>query len=86
MKKSVALGISRSGGTRDPHVTQYTLRLLVSSVRLAPSGLRSVSFPTKRSCAPAERDLPSLTTIFSQALREIIEPRTNTSFFTDTRA
>ncbi|MGH8655460.1 MAG: hypothetical protein ACREYE_26300 [Gammaproteobacteria bacterium] len=39
MKKSAALGISRSGGARDPHVFQYTLRLLVSSLRLAPAGL-----------------------------------------------
>ena len=31
-------------------------------------GLRSVSLPAKRSCAPAERELPSLATIFSQAL------------------
>ncbi|MGH8650810.1 MAG: hypothetical protein ACREYE_00905 [Gammaproteobacteria bacterium] len=39
MKKSVALGISRSGGARDPQVFQYTLRLLVFSLRLTPSGL-----------------------------------------------
>ncbi|MGH8653037.1 MAG: hypothetical protein ACREYE_13105 [Gammaproteobacteria bacterium] len=39
MKKSAALGISRSGGARDPQVFHYTLRLLVSSLRLAPSGL-----------------------------------------------
>ncbi|MGH8655985.1 MAG: hypothetical protein ACREYE_29085 [Gammaproteobacteria bacterium] len=39
MKKSAALGISRSGGARDPHVFHYTLRLLVSSLRLAPAGL-----------------------------------------------
>ncbi|MGH8651526.1 MAG: hypothetical protein ACREYE_04790 [Gammaproteobacteria bacterium] len=39
MKKSVALWRSRSGGARDPHVFQYTLRLLVSSLRLAPAGL-----------------------------------------------
>ncbi|MGH8488908.1 MAG: type II secretion system secretin GspD [Gammaproteobacteria bacterium] len=38
MKKSAALGISRSGGARNPHVFQYTLRLLASSLRLAPSG------------------------------------------------
>ncbi|MGH8652004.1 MAG: hypothetical protein ACREYE_07370 [Gammaproteobacteria bacterium] len=39
MKKSAALGISRSGGARNPHVFQYTLRLLASSVRLATTGL-----------------------------------------------
>ncbi|MGH8652150.1 MAG: hypothetical protein ACREYE_08220 [Gammaproteobacteria bacterium] len=39
MKKSAALGISRSGGARDPQVFHYTLRLLVSSLRLAPAGL-----------------------------------------------
>ncbi|MGH8653320.1 MAG: hypothetical protein ACREYE_14645 [Gammaproteobacteria bacterium] len=39
MKKPTALGISRSGGARDPQVFQYTLRLLVSSLRLTPSGL-----------------------------------------------
>jgi hypothetical protein len=38
-KKSAALGISRSGGARNPHVFQYTLRLLVPSLGLAPSGL-----------------------------------------------
>ncbi|MGH8650915.1 MAG: hypothetical protein ACREYE_01480 [Gammaproteobacteria bacterium] len=38
MKKSTALGTSRSGGARDPHVFHYTLRLLVSSLRLAPPG------------------------------------------------
>ncbi|MGH8652806.1 MAG: hypothetical protein ACREYE_11850 [Gammaproteobacteria bacterium] len=30
MKKSAALGISRSGGARNPHVFQYTLRFLRS--------------------------------------------------------
>jgi hypothetical protein len=39
VKKSAALGISRSGGARNPHVFQHTLRLLVSSLRLAPAGL-----------------------------------------------
>jgi len=54
MNKSAALGISRcilgapnradpwpwlSGGARNPHVFHYTLRLLVSSLRLAPTGL-----------------------------------------------
>ncbi|MGH8656080.1 MAG: hypothetical protein ACREYE_29610 [Gammaproteobacteria bacterium] len=39
MKKSTALGTSRSGGARDPQVFQYTLRLLVSCLRLTPSGL-----------------------------------------------
>ncbi|MGH8603675.1 MAG: hypothetical protein ACREXR_13130, partial [Gammaproteobacteria bacterium] len=38
-------------------------------------GLRSISLPAKRSCAPAERDFPSLATIFSQALREIVARR-----------
>ncbi|MGH8655572.1 MAG: hypothetical protein ACREYE_26875 [Gammaproteobacteria bacterium] len=28
MKKPTALGISRSGGARNPHVFQYTLRFL----------------------------------------------------------
>ncbi|MGH8651781.1 MAG: hypothetical protein ACREYE_06155 [Gammaproteobacteria bacterium] len=68
MNKSAALGISCSGGPRDPHVFHYTLRLLVPSLGLTPSGLRSVSLPAKRSCAPAERDLPSLATVFSQTL------------------
>ncbi|MGH8655039.1 MAG: hypothetical protein ACREYE_24000 [Gammaproteobacteria bacterium] len=31
-------------------------------------GLRAVSLPAKRSSAPAEHDIPSLATIFSQAL------------------
>ncbi|MGH8653474.1 MAG: hypothetical protein ACREYE_15505, partial [Gammaproteobacteria bacterium] len=39
MKKSAALGISCSGGARDPQVFQYTLRLLVPSLGLAPAGL-----------------------------------------------
>ncbi|MGH8653292.1 MAG: hypothetical protein ACREYE_14500 [Gammaproteobacteria bacterium] len=39
MKKSAALGISHFGGARDPHVFHDTLRLLVSSSRLAPAGL-----------------------------------------------
>ncbi|MGH8653302.1 MAG: hypothetical protein ACREYE_14550 [Gammaproteobacteria bacterium] len=39
MKISAALWISHFGGARNPHVFQYTLRLLVSSVRLAPAGL-----------------------------------------------
>jgi len=30
MKKFAALGISRSGGARNPHVFQYTLRFLRS--------------------------------------------------------
>ncbi|MGH8652281.1 MAG: hypothetical protein ACREYE_08930 [Gammaproteobacteria bacterium] len=30
MKKPTALGISRSGGARNPHVSQYTLRFLRS--------------------------------------------------------
>ncbi|MGH8651404.1 MAG: hypothetical protein ACREYE_04095 [Gammaproteobacteria bacterium] len=47
MKKSTALGTSRSGGARNPHVFHPI-----------HSG----------SCAPAERDFPSLATIFSQAL------------------
>ncbi|MGH8655671.1 MAG: hypothetical protein ACREYE_27400 [Gammaproteobacteria bacterium] len=38
MKKPTALGISRSGGARDPQVFHYTLRLLVPSLGLAPSG------------------------------------------------
>ncbi|MGH8655506.1 MAG: hypothetical protein ACREYE_26545 [Gammaproteobacteria bacterium] len=46
-EKSAALGISRSGGTRDPHVFQYTLRLLVSSLRLAPAGLARRFAPGK---------------------------------------
>ncbi|MGH8544648.1 MAG: hypothetical protein ACREX3_13690, partial [Gammaproteobacteria bacterium] len=39
MKKPTALGISRSGGARNPHVFQHTLRLLVPSMGLAPAGL-----------------------------------------------
>ncbi|MGH8652667.1 MAG: hypothetical protein ACREYE_11090 [Gammaproteobacteria bacterium] len=46
MKKPTALGISRSGGARDP---QYF------NIHCG-------------SCAPAERDLPSLATVFSQTL------------------
>ncbi|MGH8656202.1 MAG: hypothetical protein ACREYE_30245 [Gammaproteobacteria bacterium] len=38
-EKSAALGISCSGGARDPQVFHYTLRLLVSSWGLAPAGL-----------------------------------------------
>ncbi len=37
--------------------------------------MRAVSLPAKSSCAPAERDLPSPATIFSQALREPKAPR-----------
>ncbi|MGH8652041.1 MAG: hypothetical protein ACREYE_07585 [Gammaproteobacteria bacterium] len=68
MKKSTALGISCPGGARNPHVFQYTLRLLVPSLDSPLRGLRAVSLPAKRSSAPAKRDLPSLVTIFSQAL------------------
>ncbi|MGH8655095.1 MAG: hypothetical protein ACREYE_24300 [Gammaproteobacteria bacterium] len=39
MKKPTALGISRSGGARNPHVFQHTLGLLVPSLGLAPAGL-----------------------------------------------
>ncbi len=39
VKIFAALGISHFGGARDPHVFQYTLRLLVSSLRLTPAGL-----------------------------------------------
>ncbi|MGH8655849.1 MAG: hypothetical protein ACREYE_28360 [Gammaproteobacteria bacterium] len=39
MKKPAALGISCSGGARDPQVFHYTLRLLVPFLRLAPAGL-----------------------------------------------
>ncbi|MGH8652511.1 MAG: hypothetical protein ACREYE_10205 [Gammaproteobacteria bacterium] len=39
VKKSAALGISCSGGARDPQVFHYTLRLLVPSLGLAPVGL-----------------------------------------------
>ncbi|MGH8652448.1 MAG: hypothetical protein ACREYE_09860 [Gammaproteobacteria bacterium] len=39
MKKSAALGISHFGGARNPHVFQYTLRLLVPSLGPAPPGL-----------------------------------------------
>ncbi|MGH8656883.1 MAG: hypothetical protein ACREYE_33975 [Gammaproteobacteria bacterium] len=42
MKKPTALGISRSGGARNPHVFNIHCG----------------------SCAPAERDLPSLATVF----------------------
>ncbi|MGH8651971.1 MAG: hypothetical protein ACREYE_07195 [Gammaproteobacteria bacterium] len=38
-KKSTALGTSRSGGARNPHVFHYTLRLFVPSLGLAPAGL-----------------------------------------------
>ncbi len=39
VKKPTALGMSRSGGARNPHVFQHTLRLLAPSLGLAPSGL-----------------------------------------------
>ncbi|MGH8656799.1 MAG: hypothetical protein ACREYE_33505 [Gammaproteobacteria bacterium] len=47
MNKSAALGISRSGGARDPQVLRNTLRLLVSSLRLAPAGLARRFAPGK---------------------------------------
>ncbi|MGH8651959.1 MAG: hypothetical protein ACREYE_07135 [Gammaproteobacteria bacterium] len=69
-EKPTALGISRSGGARDPQVFQYTLQLLVLSLRLAPAGLALRFAPDETVlCAPAERDFPSLATVFSQTLR-----------------
>ncbi|MGH8652743.1 MAG: hypothetical protein ACREYE_11505 [Gammaproteobacteria bacterium] len=70
MKKSAALGISRSGGARDPHVFHYTLRLLVSSLRLAPAGLAGRFAPGETLLRSGGTRAPApLATIFSQALR-----------------
>ncbi|MGH8654833.1 MAG: RNA polymerase sigma factor [Gammaproteobacteria bacterium] len=55
VKKSTSLGISRSGGARNPWDSPLW-------------GSRSVSIQAKRSCAPVECDFPSLATIYSQAL------------------
>ena len=54
MKKSTALGISRSGGARNPHVFQYTLRLLVPSLGLAPLGLALLFAPGETVLRSAE--------------------------------
>ncbi|MGH8650768.1 MAG: hypothetical protein ACREYE_00690 [Gammaproteobacteria bacterium] len=70
MKKSAALGISRSGGARNPHVCDIHSGCSSHPWDSPLRGLRAVSLPAKRSCAPAERDLPSLATVFSQALSE----------------
>ena len=40
---------------------------------LAPSGLAFVSLRAKRSCAPADRNLPSLATFFSQTLSPSVD-------------
>ncbi|MGH8655244.1 MAG: hypothetical protein ACREYE_25110 [Gammaproteobacteria bacterium] len=47
MKKPTALGISRSGGARNPHVFQYTLRFLRSG-RTRPSFARDGFFTTSQ--------------------------------------
>ncbi|MGH8653993.1 MAG: hypothetical protein ACREYE_18320 [Gammaproteobacteria bacterium] len=69
MKKSAAFGISCSGGARNPHVFQYTLRLLVSSLRLAPAGL-------------ARRFAPGETVLRSGGTRH---PVVRDDFFTSSR-
>ncbi|MGH8656373.1 MAG: hypothetical protein ACREYE_31180 [Gammaproteobacteria bacterium] len=59
MKKSAALGISCFGGARDPQVFQYTLRLLVSSLRLAPGGAYA-PFRSRRNAPALRRNATSL--------------------------
>ncbi|MGH8655374.1 MAG: hypothetical protein ACREYE_25815 [Gammaproteobacteria bacterium] len=56
MKKSAALGISRSGGARDPQVFPYTLRLLVPSLGLAPCA----PFRSRRNGPALRRNATSL--------------------------
>ncbi|MGH8651084.1 MAG: hypothetical protein ACREYE_02390 [Gammaproteobacteria bacterium] len=70
MKKPTALGISRSGGARDPQVFQYTLRLLVPSLGLTPSGL-------------ARRFAPGETVLRSGGTRP---PFARDGFFTNSQA
>ncbi|MGH8655256.1 MAG: hypothetical protein ACREYE_25180 [Gammaproteobacteria bacterium] len=70
MKKSAALGISHFGGARDPHVFQYPLRLLVSSLRLVPARL-------VRCFAPGETLLRS---------GEMRSPFARDDFFTSSQA
>ncbi len=69
VKKPTALGISHSGGARNPHVFQHTLRLLVPSMGLTPSGLTLRFAPGETVLRSGGRDLPSLATVFSQTLR-----------------
>ncbi|MGH8651309.1 MAG: hypothetical protein ACREYE_03575 [Gammaproteobacteria bacterium] len=69
MKKSAALGISRAGGARDPQVFQYTLRLLVSSLRLAPAGLARRFAPDETVLRSGGTRLPFARDDFSQALQ-----------------
>ena len=52
MKKSAALGISRSGGARNPRVFQYTL---VAALRRNATSLRSRRFFRKALSPNAER-------------------------------
>ncbi|MGH8654498.1 MAG: hypothetical protein ACREYE_21055 [Gammaproteobacteria bacterium] len=49
MKKPTALGISRSGGARNPHVFQYILRFLRSG-GTRPSFARDGFFTNSQSC------------------------------------
>ncbi|MGH8651682.1 MAG: hypothetical protein ACREYE_05630 [Gammaproteobacteria bacterium] len=49
MKKPTALGISRSGGARNPHVFQYTLRFLRSG-GTRPSFARDGFFTNSQAC------------------------------------
>ncbi|MGH8655227.1 MAG: hypothetical protein ACREYE_25025 [Gammaproteobacteria bacterium] len=73
MKKSAALGISRSGGVRRLETGDW--RLETGDWRLGgwtprTSTASSLKPPASKlpTCAPPERDLPLLATIFSQAL------------------
>ncbi|MGH8652401.1 MAG: hypothetical protein ACREYE_09605 [Gammaproteobacteria bacterium] len=68
MKKPTALGISRSGGARDPQVFQYTLRLLVPSLGLTPSGRARRFVPGETLLRSGEMRPPFARNDFSHAL------------------
>ncbi|MGH8651477.1 MAG: hypothetical protein ACREYE_04520 [Gammaproteobacteria bacterium] len=65
MKKLTALGISRSGGARNPHVFQYTLRFLRSGGTRPPFARDGFFTNSERSLASCTCtvSLPSLTMI-----------------------
>ncbi|MGH8656265.1 MAG: hypothetical protein ACREYE_30590 [Gammaproteobacteria bacterium] len=77
MKKSAALGISRSGGARDPQVFHYTLRLLASSLRLAPTGLALRFAPGETLLRSGGTQPPFARDDFSQALSRTNDPPTS---------
>ncbi|MGH8654640.1 MAG: hypothetical protein ACREYE_21840 [Gammaproteobacteria bacterium] len=68
MKKSTALGTSRFRGARNPHVFQYTLRLLVPSLGLAPSGLARRFAPGETVLRPGRMRLSFARDDFSQPI------------------